>query len=73
LAGGLSQGAFYLLFAKWEKAMVVPYFSCVIYAIVEAVLIPYHAYVVVFASVTFIMSLAVVMATSLLLKAGNSR
>ena len=68
LAGGLSQGAFYLIFAKWERTMVVPYFSCVIYAIMEAILIPYQSYAVVYASVTFIMSLAVVLATSLLLK-----
>ena len=68
LAGGLSQGAFYLIFVKWEKTMVVPYFSCVIYAIVEATLIPYQSYTVVYTSVAFIMSLAVVLTTSLLLK-----
>ena len=68
LAGGLSQGAFYLIFVKWERTMVVPYFSCVIYAIIEAILIPYQSYTVVYASVTFIMSLAVVLATSPLLK-----
>jgi len=48
--------------------MVVPYFLCVLYAIVEVTLIPYQEYLVVYASVTFIMSLAVVLATSLLLK-----
>ena len=68
LAGGLSQGAFFLIFVKWERTMVVPYFLCVLYAIVEATLIPYQEYLVVYASVTFIMSLAVVLATSLLLK-----
>lgn len=68
LAGGLSQGAFYLVFVKWEKTMVVPYFLCVIYAIVEATLIPYQSYTVVYTSVAFIMSLAVVLTTSLLLK-----
>ena len=68
MAGGLSQGAFYLILAKWERIMVVPYFLCVLYAIVEVTLIPYQEYLVVYASVTFIMSLAVVLATSLLLK-----
>ncbi|MFW9976324.1 MAG: M50 family metallopeptidase [Candidatus Thorarchaeota archaeon] len=68
MAGGLSQGAFYLILVKWERIMVVPYFLCVIYAIVEATLIPYQSYLVVYASVAFIMSLAVVLATSLLLK-----
>ncbi|MHA1950587.1 MAG: M50 family metallopeptidase [Candidatus Thorarchaeota archaeon] len=68
MAGGLSQGAFYLIFAKWEKTMVVPYFMCVLYAIVEVTLIPYQSYYVVYAVVTFIMSLVVVLATSLLLK-----
>ncbi len=68
MAGGLSQGAFYLILAKWERIMVVPYFLCVLYAIVEVTLIPYQSYLVVYASVTFIMSLAVVLATSLLLK-----
>ena len=68
MAGGLSQGTFYLIFAKWEKTMVVPYFMCVLYAIVEVTLIPYQSYYVVYAVVTFIMSLVVVLATSLLLK-----
>ncbi|MHA1943803.1 MAG: M50 family metallopeptidase [Candidatus Thorarchaeota archaeon] len=67
LAGGLSQGAFYLIFVKWERTMVVPYFLCVLYAIVEATLITYQSYYVIYAAVTFIMSLALVLATSRLL------
>ncbi|MFX1481833.1 MAG: M50 family metallopeptidase [Promethearchaeota archaeon] len=67
-AGGLSQGAFYLILVKWERTMVIPYYLCVLYAMVEATLIPYQSYLVVYASVTFIMSLAVVLATSLLLR-----
>ncbi len=73
MAGGLSQGAFYLVFIKWEKTMFVPYFLCVIYAIVEATLIPYQSYLVVYASVAFIMSLAVVLTTSLLLNGHKAR